>query len=82
MNDKLMVAFETFCEDYHIKNANDLKGMASMFDTYILQGIPDGDGGYIGVDKDRWCESCSMRVDKESLVDYTKSKSFPFLGDY
>ena len=45
MNDKLMVAFETFCEDYHIKDADDLKGMASMFETYTLQGIPDGHGG-------------------------------------
>ncbi len=41
-----------------------------MFEMYTLQGIPDGRGGYIGVDEDRWCTSCSMRVDKESLVDY------------
>ena len=81
MNDELIAAFETFCEDYHIKNADDLKGMASMFEMYTLQGIPDGRGGYIGVDENRWCTSCSMRVDKESLVDYKKSKSFPFLGD-
>ena len=72
MNADLMKAFESFCETFHIKTATDLAGMASMFEMYILQGIPDGSGGYIGVDENRWCQSCNMLVDAESLPDYTK----------
>ena len=76
MDSELLEALETFCKDYHIKSVSDLKGLESIFEMYSLQGIPDGKGGYIGVDQDRWCESCSMRVDKESLVDYTKEATY------
>jgi len=72
MDSELLAALETFCKDYHIKDANGLWELHYLYQMRLLQGIPDGKGGYIGVDKDRWCESCSMRVDKESLVDYTK----------
>lgn len=76
MDSELLKAFETFCEDYHIEEANDLKALSSLYEMRLLQGMPDGKGGYIGVDQDRWCESCNMRVDKESLIDYTKEAAY------
>ena len=76
MDSELLAALETFCKDYHIKNTDDLKGHESIFEMFTLQGLPDGTGSYIGVDKDRWCASCNMRVDKESLVDYTKETAY------
>ena len=75
MDADLMKTFESFCDTFSIKTATDLAGLSSVLELYILQGIPDGCGGYIGIDEDRRCQSCSMIVDAESLPDYTKEES-------
>jgi hypothetical protein len=67
MSKELSKEFETFCESFHIKSAEDLKELSSMLEEVVLFGLPLSNGGFIGISNDGYCKFCNMEVFKKEV---------------
>jgi hypothetical protein len=67
MNEEMSREFSRFCEDFHIKSAEDLRSVYSILEGVMLFGLPLSGGGYIGITDDGLCKVCNTAVNYDKV---------------
>ena len=62
MDKELSKGLKIFCEDFQIKSVDDLRSLSSVLEEAMLFGVPLGNGGFIGISDDGYCNFCNTEV--------------------